>query len=73
MARQGAAMRRMIADYEDEQMEANRVTQSLAGLAFALLLVVVGLYLVQHLASKARIEDCLLSGRLNCDAVVIGR
>ncbi len=63
-------MRRMAAQYEDEQAEANRVTMSLAGLAFALLLVVVGLFLVQHLASKARIEDCLLSGRMNCDSVM---
>jgi hypothetical protein len=63
-------MRRTIADYEDEQAEANRVTMSLASLAFALLLVVVGLFLVQHLAAKAKVEDCLLSGRMNCDAVL---
>lgn len=63
-------MRRTIADYEDEQAEANRVSMSLAALAFALLLVVVGLFLVQHLATKARVEDCLLSGRTNCDAVL---
>ena len=63
-------MRRTIAQYEDEQTEENRVTMSLAALAFALLLVVVGLFLVQHLASKAKIEDCLLSGRMNCDAVL---
>ena len=63
-------MRRMSASYEDEQSQANRVTGSLAGLAFALLLVIVGLVLVQHLASKARLEDCLLSGRMNCDALL---
>ena len=63
-------MRRMSAGYEDEQAQANRVTGSLAGLAFALFLVVVSLILVQHLASKARLEDCLLSGRLNCDALL---
>jgi hypothetical protein len=44
---------------------------SLAGLALALLLVVVGLFLVQHLRDKARVEDCLLSGRLNCDQLVM--
>lgn len=64
-------MRRVSAQYdEDEQAEANRVTGSLAGLAFALFLVVIGLFLVQNLASKARLEDCLLSGRNNCDALV---
>ncbi len=70
-------MRRMFGRYEandqaeeDMQTEENRVTGSLAGLAFALFLVVVGLYLVQNLASKARLEDCLLSGRVNCDAML---
>ena len=64
-------MRRMSARYQDdEQAEANRLTGSLAGLAFALFLVVVGLYLIQNLASKARLEDCLLSGRIDCDSLV---
>ena len=64
-------MRRITVRYdEDEQAESNRVTGSLAGLAFALFLVVIGLYLVQNLASKARLEDCLLSGRSNCDAML---
>ena len=62
-------MRRISAEYE-EQADENRVTISLAGMAFALMLVVVGLFLVQHLASKARLEDCLLSGRMNCDAML---
>lgn len=55
---------------EAEQEEANRVTASLAGLAMALFLVVAGLFLVQHLRDKAMIEDCLLSGRINCDQLV---
>ena len=55
---------------EDEQTEANRLTMSLAGMALALLLVVIGLFLVQHLARKARVEDCLMAGRTNCDAIV---
>ena len=63
-------MRRVTITAEDEQAEANRVTSSLAGLAFALLLVVAGLFLVQQLRDKAQIEDCLLSGRLNCDVLL---
>lgn len=64
-------MRRMPARYQDEdQAEANRITTSLAGLAIALFLVVIGLYLVQNLASKARLEDCLMSGRTDCDVMV---
>ena len=57
---------------EDEEAEENRVTASLAGLVVALVLVVAGLFLVQHLRQKALVEDCLLSGRINCDAVVPG-
>lgn len=63
-------MRRAVEDYDEQETEANRVTQSLAAMAFALFLVVAGLFLVQHLASKARLEDCLLAGRLNCDQIL---
>lgn len=65
-------MRRIIEAYEDEkQAEDNRVTASLAGLAMALFLVTIGLFLVQNLSRKARLEDCLLSGRPNCDAMLL--
>ncbi len=63
-------MRRIELGSDAEQNEANRMTASLAGLAFALLLVVVGLFLFQHLRSKAALEDCLLAGRWNCDQLV---
>lgn len=63
-------MARPISGVETEQSEADRVTSSLAGLAVVLLLVAAGLFLVQHLRDKARVEDCLLSGRLNCDQLV---
>lgn len=50
----------------EEQAEADRQTASLAGLAIALLLVVVGLFLVQELRAQAMLEDCLLSGQSHC-------
>lgn len=50
----------------DEQAEADRQTASLGGLAVAVLLVVVGLFLVKELQAKARLEDCLLSGQGRC-------
>ena len=56
---------------DDDQEGADRQTASLAGLAFALLLVVVGLFLVHTLHRKAVVEDCLLSGRTNCAPVVV--
>ena len=58
---------------EDEDMAANRITASLAGLAFALVLVVGGLLLLRGLTEKSRVEDCLLAGRINCDRVLLPR
>ncbi|HEY3846500.1 MAG TPA: hypothetical protein VGL95_05250 [Acetobacteraceae bacterium] len=56
---------------EDEaQEEANRQTASLAGVAITLLLLVLGVFLVHQLHAKAEVEDCLLSGRTNCDVLV---
>ncbi len=58
---------------EDDQAEQDRLTSSLAGLALAIALVIAGLFLLAHLRDKARVEDCLLAGRLNCDAVLSAR
>jgi hypothetical protein len=57
----------------DQPGDADRQTATLAGLAIALLLVVVGLFLVQELRAKARVEDCLLAGRRDCDAALAVR
>jgi len=56
-------------DREEEQASADRQTASLAALAFLLLLVVLGLFLVRTLTASCAVEDCLLAGRRNCDAV----
>jgi hypothetical protein len=55
---------------EDETTAANRQTASLAGLAVVLLLVVLSLELVHVLSASAAIEDCLLAGRRDCDAMM---
>ena len=55
---------------EDDAAGANRQTASLAALAAMLLLVVVSLILVRELRYKATVEDCLLSGRINCGEIV---
>jgi hypothetical protein len=51
------------------QEEADRFTNSLAGLAVALFLMVVGLWLAEALAAEAKLEDCLLQGRMNCERI----
>ena len=66
-------MRSPVLSPEAEKAEADRLTTSLAGLALALFLVVVGLFLVHQLRDKAQVEDCLLSGRTNCDQLVSQR
>lgn len=55
---------------DKEQTDADGRTMTLAGLAVVLFMVVVGLFLIQRLARNARIEDCLLSGRRNCDVLL---
>ncbi len=54
------------AEYEAEK----RQTGGLIGMVVILLLLIVGLFLVQQLHTSGAIEDCLMSGRRNCDAVV---
>ena len=51
---------------ESADEQEGRVTSSLAGLAFVLALVIVGLLLVRVLKKQSELEDCLMSGRTNC-------
>jgi hypothetical protein len=53
-----------------DQKTAERQTASLVGVAIILLLLVGGLFLVHQLRKSSMIEDCLLSGRRNCDALL---
>jgi hypothetical protein len=54
----------MTDDERDE--DDHRFTMSLAGLALALLLALVGLSVIDGLAEISKHEDCLLQGRMNC-------
>lgn len=49
--------------------EADRQTRSLAAIAVILALLTVGLFLVHTLRHAARVEDCLMANRRDCDAV----
>ena len=57
-------------NYEGEQEAENRQTASLAALAVVLLMAVVCLGLIRVLKNEARVEDCMLAGRLNCTDIV---
>jgi hypothetical protein len=57
----------MTDDERDE--DDHRFTMSLAGLAMALLLAIIGLSVVDGLAEISKHEDCLLQGRMNCERI----
>jgi hypothetical protein len=39
---------------------------AIAGLAIAVVLLVVGLWLAHELTASSKMQDCLMSGRTNC-------
>jgi hypothetical protein len=50
----------------NERDDEVRFTTSLAAFAVTLVIGVIGLYVMEGLAQTAKLEDCLLQGRLNC-------
>jgi hypothetical protein len=61
--------RRVTMSDRERQEEEDRFTATLAGLAMAIFLGVVGFYLAEQLADISKQEDCLLQGRLNCQRI----
>ena len=44
-------------------------TPAMAGLAIAVVLLVVGLWLAHELRAASKMQDCVLSGRSNCNVI----
>jgi hypothetical protein len=42
---------------------------ALAGLVIVVVLLVVGLWLARELRSASQIQDCVMSGRSNCEPI----
>jgi hypothetical protein len=42
---------------------------ALAGLAIAIVLLVIGVWLAHQLTAASRMQDCLMSGRTNCNPI----
>jgi hypothetical protein len=42
---------------------------AIAGLAVAVVLLVVGLWLAHELTAASKMQDCLMSGRTNCNVI----
>jgi hypothetical protein len=43
--------------------------RALAGLAIAAVLLVAGLWLAHELTASSKMQDCLMSGRTNCNVI----
>jgi hypothetical protein len=44
-------------------------TPAMAGLAVAVVLLVIGLWLARELTAASKMQDCLMSGRTNCNVI----
>ena len=44
-------------------------TPAIAGLAIAVVLLVVGLWLARELRAASKMQDCVMSGRTNCNVI----
>jgi hypothetical protein len=42
---------------------------AMAGLAIAVVLLVAGLWLAHELTAASKMQDCLMSGRTNCNVI----
>jgi hypothetical protein len=53
---------------DDPDQSGNR-RPAIAGLAIAVVLLVVGLWLAHELTAASKMQDCLMSGRTNCNVI----
>jgi len=44
---------------------------AIAGLAIAVVLLAVGLWLARELTASSKMQDCLMSGRTNCNVIPV--
>lgn len=53
----------------DRRAPADSRRGALIGLAIAAVLLLVGLWLTRELTRASRLQDCVMSGRTNCDTM----
>ena len=54
---------------EPEQDGGGSRTPAIAGLVIAVVLLVAGLWLAHELTAASKMQDCLMSGRTNCNVI----
>ena len=52
----------------DQEQDGSR-RRALAGLAIAAVLLVAGLWLAHQLTAASKMQDCLMTGRTNCNVI----
>jgi len=54
---------------KDDRETDDRRTAALMGLVIVLALAIAGVVLVRDLGAESKLEDCLMSGRTNCNVI----
>jgi hypothetical protein len=54
---------------DPDQDQGDNRRGAMAGLAIAVVLLVVGLWLAHALTASSKMQDCLMSGRTNCNVI----
>jgi hypothetical protein len=56
-----------------QQEPGNNRRGAVAGLIVAIVLLVVGIWLARELTAASKLQDCVMSGRTNCNVIEPGR
>jgi hypothetical protein len=59
----------MIEVVDPEQSNGGNRRGAIAGLAIAVVLIAGGLWLAHALTAQSKLQDCLMSGRTNCNLI----
>jgi len=57
------------AEASEDREPAETRTPAIAGLVIAVILLVLGWWLVRELTAASKMQDCLMSGRTNCNVI----
>jgi hypothetical protein len=53
----------------DDPEQGGNQRMAVVGLAIAVVLLVVGVWLAHELSAASKLQDCLMSGRTNCNTI----
>jgi hypothetical protein len=53
----------------DDPEQGGNQRKAVAGLAIAVVLLAVGVWLAHELRAASKLQDCLMSGRTNCNTI----